>query len=310
MEFLDALVGPVDRRAVLSAARAAQLLLNGDPVSPSTTLRLGDYVDLLLPAAALERQPAQELRTLYGDEQLLVLDKPSGVPFDASRSASGSSALERLAVEIDGGGRLRPVHRLDKDTSGVVVLARHAEAEQQLLDDLGRDAARVEYLALIRGRPLQEEGLIDAPLGKKRKSDQRLVIDERHGHPASTRYRLEEAFRGFSLLRLSPTANGRSHQVRAHLACAGHPALCDKAYGEDDRLLLSQLKLEYRPKRGRPERPLLQRPALHAAVFVGASGLRVTSPLPNDLEVLLAQLRRLRHPNAPPTPQAPAPGLD
>ena len=84
-----------------------------------------------------------------------------------------------------------------------------------------------------------------------------------------------------------------SSQVRAHLAAWGRPALCDQLYGEDDRLLLSQLKIDYRPKRGRPERPLLARPALHASRFV-LDELVIETELPDDLEVTLAQLRRLR----------------
>jgi 23S rRNA-/tRNA-specific pseudouridylate synthase len=202
----------------------------------------------------------------------------------------GSSALGALAEQHPG---VRPVHRLDKETSGVVVAARDRAAEAGLLEDLRAGRAWVEYTAVLRGTPDEPEGRIDVPLGKRRKADVRVVPDPAHGAPCATRWRIVERLRGFCVVELVPEEGGRSHQVRAHLAALGFPALCDRLYGEDDRVLLSQLKLEYRPKRGRPERPLLARPALHAGRFV-RGGLAVRAELPADLTVLLAQLRRLR----------------
>ena len=300
LDFLDAVAGPLDRRLVNRAARDEQLKLNGEPAGPSVTLKSGDVVDVEVPLEQLGRRQDERLALVHEDERLQVLAKPSGLPFDASRSSSGASALERLADAPAGGGRPRAVHRLDKDTSGLVLLARDGASEETLLAALASGEARVEYLAMIRGKPAGPEGEIDVPLGKRRKSDAQLVPDPKHGRPLCTRYRTEQRFRGFTWLRLWSTENGRSHQIRAHLAAAGHPALGDALYGEDDRLLLSQLKLGYRPKRGRPERPLLQRPAVHAATFRWGE-LVVEAPLPDELGVLLAQLGRVRPLRATPT---------
>ncbi|HTE05944.1 MAG TPA: RluA family pseudouridine synthase [Planctomycetota bacterium] len=294
-DFLDAVTGPLDRKRLLASARAAQILLNGQAAAAGATLRAGDSVELLKAPEELVPPRNTELPVLHADGALVVLDKPSGMPFSESRHG-GLSALDLLRERWPSA---RAVHRLDKETSGVVVGALGRDAEERLAGALRAGEARVEYLAVVRGTLRETEGRIDVPLGKHRKSDIRLVPDLDHGDPCATAWRLEEALRGFALLRLWPERGGRSHQVRAHLAAAGMPALCDQLYGEDDRLLLSQLKLEYRAKRGRPERPILVRPAVHAERYVGAAEAGspvVRSPLPPELDVALAQLRRLRPP--------------
>jgi tRNA pseudouridine32 synthase/23S rRNA pseudouridine746 synthase len=291
-DFLDAVAGPLDRKLLLSRVREQAVLLNGVPTSMGATLRVGDLVELELPATELARPPRREISVLHESPGLLVADKPSGMPFSESRRG-GESVLDRLGERWQG---LRAVHRLDKETSGVVVAALGRASEAALLAALQAGQARVEYLAVVRGALPAASGRCDVPLGKARRSDVRLQPDPGHGDPCATAWRVQEELRGFTVLAVQPEGAGRSHQVRAHLAAEGYPVLCDRLYGEDDRLMLSQLKLDYRSKRGRPERPILARPALHAARFVHGD-LRVESPLPEELSVLLAQLRRLRPPD-------------
>jgi len=288
-DFLDAVAGPLDRKALVSAARARQVLLNGEPALAGCTLREGDLVQLEIARTELRRSLPPTLELLYRDAELVVADKPSGLPFGESRHG-GASTVERLAEQVPGA---RVLHRLDKDTSGVVPAALSSAAEQRLAAELREGRLRVEYLAVARGTPDEESGRVDVPLARRRRADTRLTPDPDHGDPCATAWRVEERLRGFVVLRAVPEGKGNSHQVRAHLAAAGLTVLCDALYGEDDRLLLSQLKLEYRGKRGRPERPLLARPALHAERVVRGD-LSVPAPLPGDLSVLLAQLRRLR----------------
>jgi 23S rRNA-/tRNA-specific pseudouridylate synthase len=288
-DFLDAVAGPLDRKALVSAARARLVLLNGEPAPAGSTVREGDLVHLELPREQLARAKAGSQPLLYRDASLVVAAKPSGLAFGESRRG-GESAVERLAEDAPGA---RAVHRLDKETSGVVVAALDRATEDALTAELREGGARIEYLAIARGTPDADTGRVDVPLGKRNRSAVRLDPDPEHGEPCATTWRVEERLRGFVVLRVVPEGGGRSHQVRAHLAAAGLTALCDALYGEDDRLLLSELKLGYRGKRGRPERPLLARPALHAERFVRGSQV-VVAPLPEDLEVLLAQLRRLR----------------
>jgi 23S rRNA pseudouridine1911/1915/1917 synthase len=292
MNFLDAHGGPLDRRLVGAAARAGDLHLNGEPAGPSITLRTGDLITSSVSLAQLARAPKHDhLLVLHEDEHCLIASKQSGLPFDASRAGSGRSALERLTTLHTGEGRLRPGHRLDKDTSGLVITTRDQEGEHRLSAAFRSGEARVEYLAVIRRALRDDSGQFNLALGKRRKSDARMIADPKHGRPCTTQWHMEERLRGFSLLRLWATDTGRSHQIRAHLALAGHPVVCDRLYGEDDRLLLSQLKMDYRKKRGHPERPILYRPALHAARFRWGK-LVVDAPLTEDLEVLMAQLHR------------------
>lgn len=289
LDLLDGECGPIDRSRVAAATHAGQILLNGQPIAAGATLKLGDLIELKLSPDELQRRSTASLPILHQDDELVVGDKPSGMSFAEGRHG-GASAVGKLTKQVPGA---RPLHRLDKETSGVVVAARNAASEERLQAEFADGRAAVDYLALVRGTLEQQFGTIDIPLGKRRKSDTTLQPDPGHGTPCETSWKVRETLRGFVLLEVRPMLGGRSHQVRAHLSSAGMPVLCDRLYGEDDRLLLSQLKLDYRPKRGRPERPLLSRPALHAACFVRGS-LQVRSPLPPDLDVLLAQLRRLR----------------
>ncbi len=292
LKYLDALAGPLDRRLVASAAKEGAFLLNGEPAGPSVTLRMGDQVHFNLDLAELSRTASEALVLLHEDDDFLVAAKPSGLPFDASRAGSGRSAVERMASFLPPEcGRLRPVHRLDKDTSGLVVTAKNRAAEERLAAAFRAGEARMEYLAVIRRELRETSGRMDVSLGKRRKSDAKMIADPKHGRPSVTEWALERRFRGYSLLRLWATDTGRSHQIRAHLALSGHPVACDKLYGEDDRVQLSQLKLKYRPKRGQPERAICSRPALHATRFCWGS-LVVEAPVPDDLAVFLAQLER------------------
>ena len=290
-DFLDAILGPLDRPAVRLAADSKLVLLNGEPGGPSVTLKSGDQVELLLPQEALRRQAPDDLEILTREEKLIIAIKPTGVAFDAGRANRGDSALERLNEQIEG-ARPRAPHRLDKFTSGLVVAALDRRSEAELAGAFKDGSATMEYLVVVRRPPKADEGTIDIRLGKSKRSEAVLQPDPKRGRLCVSHWKVIERLRGFAVLSVIPEG-GRSHQVRAHLACQGFPALCDRDYGEDDRILLSQLKLHYRAKRGLPERPLLARPAVHAATFRWA-GREVTAPLPEDLDVLLKQLRRLR----------------
>lgn len=293
LDAVDALWGPVDRRRVHEAVRKQQVELNGEAAGPAITLRNGDVIELYLDPEALARRAEQTIPWLHLDEQLGVAVKPAGLPFDASRGRTGQSVVERLGADAPAGTRARPVHRLDKETSGVVPVAFSRAEEQRLGAAFAAGEAFVEYFAVLRWPPAESAGLIDVPLIHGRRSDQGLHPDPDHGSPARTHWEIVERWGSFARLRVRPEG-GRSHQVRAHLAALGHPVLGDRRYGEDAQIMLSQLKLDYRPKRGRPERPLLRRPALHAERFVDRErDLDITAPLPDDLSVLARQLERL-----------------
>ncbi len=293
--YLDGLVGGADRQLVRRACRDGLICVHGEQVPPTHTLRSGDVITMRIEPGALRRAPSLAVRLLRQEDDWAVGSKPAGLPYDASRRG-GPCAIEAvralIAENVAGDPRPRPVHRLDKDTSGVVVVTLNRATDERFTEAMTSDRAHVVYWGLVRGDVREDEGVIDVALGKRRKADVRMIPMPERGTPALTRWRVLERLRGFTVLELTPRA-GRSHQVRAHCAALGMPIVCDALYREEETLLLSRLKLDYRPKRGRAERPILARPALHAARFE-FDDILVEAELPEDLEVAMTQLRRLR----------------
>jgi 23S rRNA pseudouridine955/2504/2580 synthase/23S rRNA pseudouridine1911/1915/1917 synthase len=240
------------------------------------------------------------LTILFSDENCVAVEKPAGVATIPGRDES-DSVLERLGrqLNIPSSGeddpRVRVVHRLDKDTSGVLLFALNRPAQQHVSHQFQNNTVAKEYLALVRGRPSEEEGVVDAPLGPHPASPRRMAVLKHGGRPARTDWRVEESFRGFTLVRCFPRT-GKTHQIRVHLAHAGMPLAIDPLYSSAEGMLLSQFKRGYRPSRGQEERPLIDRLTLHAEKlsFDDLSGKRIEilAPLPRDFRAVLNQLRR------------------
>ena len=311
------------------AVREGLVLIDGMRANPSQKLR-GDQVllvDLDVDAAPpAPVAPEAELPILYEDEDLLVVDKPAGLAVEPERWARGAASLQGALLALararssraeegedvdaaedapDGGAplelRLRSVHRIDKDTSGALIVAKHLEAERALRGAFERCSVKKTYLALVEGEfPLAdgEEEEIDLAIGPDEKRSGRVIVDPA-GKPARTRIAVRQRFRGFTWLACQPLT-GRTHQIRVHLAARGFPLAVDPLYGRRDELLLSNVKAGYRAKPGRPERPLIERLTLHASVLELASlrdaarTIRVEAPLPKDLAQLLKQLAKVR----------------
>ncbi len=220
-----------------------------------------------------------ELRIAYEDEHLLVVDKPPGlVVHPAPGHATGTLVHGLLAHEAAGGEPERPgiVHRLDRDTSGLMVVARSGEAHRRLQSLVRRRAVEREYLALVRGRPRSRTGRIEAPIGRDRRDPTRHSLDTDHPRAAVTHFAVEELLPEHALLRVR-LETGRTHQIRVHLAAIGLPVSGDPVYGVGGDLGL-------------------ERQFLHAArlafphPFTGEP-VEVTSPLPSDLAEALERTR-------------------
>jgi 23S rRNA pseudouridine1911/1915/1917 synthase len=220
-----------------------------------------------------------ELGIAYEDEHLLVVDKPAGlVVHPAPGHATGTLVHGLLAHDAAGGEAERPgiVHRLDRDTSGLMVVARSPEAHRRLQALVRRRAVEREYLALVRGRPRSRAGRIEAPIGRDRRDPTRHSLDTDHPREAVTHFELEELLGEHALLRVR-LETGRTHQIRVHLAAIDLPVAGDPMYGV-------------------PGDVGLERQFLHAArlafphPFTGGQ-VEVTSPLPNDLAEALEQAR-------------------
>jgi 23S rRNA pseudouridine1911/1915/1917 synthase len=303
--------------------RDGRVLVDGNPAVPSQRLRM-DQILIVdfdenedLPEAPVA--PAARIPVLYEDEHVLAIDKPSSLAVEPERWARGNASVAGALLELafarsgvepvaaaEAGTTLdfrpRIVHRLDKDTSGVLLVAKDVEAERELRAAF--DAGEVEktYLALVDGEhPLAdgESEIIDMPIGPDERKSGRMRVDRIEGKPSRTRVRVERRFRGYTLLECSPLS-GRTHQIRVHLMEAGFPLAVDPAYGRRNALFLSEIKRGYRRKPGHVETPLIDRLTLHArsiefpAPGGGGRRIRVEAPIPRDLERALKQLGKVR----------------
>jgi 23S rRNA pseudouridine1911/1915/1917 synthase len=168
----------------------------------------------------------------YEDEHLLVIDKGPGLVVHPARGHREATLAQLLGKSAAGGDPERAgiVHRLDRDTSGLLIVARSEEAHRLLQAALARRLIEREYLALVRGRPPARSGTIDAPIGRDPRVRTRMAIDGLHPRQARTHFTLDRALDGTSLLRLR-LETGRTHQIRVHLQAIGHPVCGDPEYG-------------------------------------------------------------------------------
>ena len=256
--------------------------LNGRIARKADLLGGGELLSVVLPEeapAALDDGPAAPYEVVYEDADMLVIDKPAGVvvhPAGGHRSGTLSQAL--AARGAAGGEPWRPgiVHRLDKDTSGLLVVAKSEAAHRRLKAALAARAIVREYLALVEGRPPARGGTIDAPIGRDRRSRRRISLDSDALREARTHFRLEEALDGATLLRVR-LETGRTHQIRAHFEAIGHPVCGDPEYGHAGVYGL--------------ERQFLHAAHLEFSQPSSGATLAFDSPLPEDLAAALERAR-------------------
>ena len=223
----------------------------------------------------------------YEDEHLLVIDKPAGLVVHPARGHRTGTLSQLLGATVAGGPdpeRAGIVHRLDRDTSGLLVVARSDEAHRRLQRALADRHIEREYLALVHGRPPARTGTIEAPIGRDPRMRTRMAVDGAHPREARTHFEIERPLGPFTLLRLR-LDTGRTHQIRVHLQAIGHPVAGDPEYGP--------------PAGGHASGTLgLQRQFLHSARLsfahpFTAVPIDVLSPLPGDLQAALEQAERL-----------------
>ena len=198
------------------------------------------------------------------DADILVINKPSGL--SVTRDRSGRPQLLDILTEQLGpeaAGKLRLVHRLDKDTSGVMVLAKNAETQSRFSSYFENKLVNKTYLALVTGPIPDRQGTIDAPLAHSSKNPAHMRIDRKRGKVAVTKWALLADFGNIALLAVNPET-GRTHQIRVHLPGIGLPLAIDPIYGSNRPLFLSDFKRDYHLSREKTEKPLIDRLTLHA----------------------------------------------
>jgi 23S rRNA pseudouridine1911/1915/1917 synthase len=276
--FLAAPLGSRSRAARL--IEAGLVLVDGTAARKGHRVRGGEQVAVLeeqtRAADAPEGGEVAPFEIAYEDDHLIVVDKPAGVVVHPARGHREGTLAQALAGRIAGGGedwRAGIVHRLDRETSGLLVVAKSDEAHRALKASLQARTMRREYLALVEGRPPALTGTIEAPIGRDRRVRTRMSTDTDSPKPAMTHFELERALGQSALLRVR-LQTGRTHQIRVHLQAIGHPVCGDPEYGTAGLYGL-------------------QRQFLHAARLAfphpaGGEPVDVSSPLPDDLVAALA----------------------
>jgi 23S rRNA pseudouridine1911/1915/1917 synthase len=271
----------------LSRAQAQRLIDSGEvrvggaAAKPAHKLRAGERIEGSVPEPVATNVSGEEipLAILYEDADLVVVDKPAGMVVHPAPGHAGGTLVNALlhhCRDLSGvGGELRPgiVHRLDKDTSGVLVVAKNDAAHRALAAQWKGHGIEREYLALVRGSPRAASGTVDAPIGRHPTDRKKMSTRTRRGRSAVTHWRVERRLDGATLLRVR-LETGRTHQIRVHLASIGFPVLGDPVYG----------------KASGAERQMLHAAVLGFAHPTSGAKLRFESPLPADFVSALERL--------------------
>lgn len=276
------------------------ILVNGEAVKPAYSTAPDDHVVALIPQQRTTEVTPQEipLDIIYEDGHIVVVNKPPDLVVHPSRGHQTGTLVNALVHHFkelsNVGGALRPgiVHRLDRDTSGVILIIKDQFVHEDIARQFEERTTEKEYVAVCEGRFELDADLVDAPIGKHPADRQKMAVNGRNAKTARTVYKVVERHGPFSIVRCFPRS-GRTHQIRVHLAHVGHPIVADELYGRRDALYMADLTGdEHRPE----QQPLLDRQALHArrlSIYHPALDRRMTfeAELPHDMARTVKALR-------------------
>jgi len=284
---------------------AGGVAVDGRGAKPAYRLKPGQRVTVTLGEIPREAPTPENipLDILYQDDHLAVVNKPAGMVVHPARGNWSGTLASALQHHFGGrlsstGGPSRPgiVHRLDRDTSGAILVACTDSAHAKLAAQFQSRSIEKEYFALVAGCPDRDRDIIEQPIGVHPQARKKMAIrrDESVSRPAHTFYEVRERFDGFAAVKVLPKT-GRTHQIRVHFSHIGCPLLCDRQYGGRSRITRGEIRRD-----ADDTLVLLARQALHAArlkLTHPATGkpLQVEAPLPDDMAAVLAQLREYRN---------------
>jgi len=288
------------RSFIKALIQEGAVTVNGRRVKPSYNPSSGDHVVARVPMRRHEEVPPEDIpiEILYEDRWIVVVNKPPDLvvhPSKGHQTGTLVNALVHHFQQLSGVyGPLRPgiVHRLDRDTSGAILVIKDDAVHEQIARQFEQRQVHKEYVAVCEGRVELDSDLIDAPIGPDRRSHDRMRIVQSGGKSAQTIYEVEERIGAYSVVRCRPRT-GRTHQIRLHMHHIGHPIVADSLYGHRDAVYLSDLTgAEHRPE----EEPLLGRQALHAhriAIYHPMERREMTfeAPIAQDIARLIDALR-------------------
>lgn len=286
-KWLTEAVSGLSRSYIQKCIKEGQALVNGVPQKANYRLRVDDEVSFSIPEAVEPEIAAEEipLSILYEDGDVLVVDKPKGmVVHPAPGHYSGTlvnAVLYHCKGQLSGiNGVLRPgiVHRIDRDTTGSLIICKNDLAHQMIAAQLKAHSLNRSYRAIVHGVVAGEEGTVDAPIGRDERDRKRMAVNQKNGKPAITHYRVLERFREHTYIECR-LETGRTHQIRVHMTSIGHPLLGDEVYGTR--------KIPFH----------LEGQTLHAYMLgfwhpVSGEYVEVTAPLPAYFQKLLEILKK------------------
>lgn len=297
------------RTLVQKLIKDGRITVNGHSTRPAYEINLGDRIVCEMPQLIEPHVVATDipLEIVHEDEHLLAINKPPQFVVHPAAGHWDDTLVNALLhhcgtlPETDDVYKPGIVHRIDKDTSGVIIAAKTLRAHGAITEQFQARTVKKAYRAIVEGEPKFDEDIIDKPMDRHPKDFEKMaVVKKGAGKPATSFYRVLERFDGFTYVEVWPKT-GRTHQIRVHMQSIGHPCVADSTYGRRDALFLRDLGVEADPRVPDPKEAIIERQALHAwwisFTHPGTGEIvEYSAPVAKDMELTLELLREYRRP--------------